>query len=124
MLHTAVIEAQVEDTLRLIEAQKQGESFDVLVGQTRTWADDGGVRMTDDELRGALTALQLMVRRAGLWGLPANFLQFAGEIAATLTVINRTRQLNADEEAAILRTLEALANGDNAKIADDEDDQP
>lgn len=109
MLHTEVIEASTTEVLRL---QATSETFDDLAIFYGRWANDGGVRMTDDELRGALTALALLWRRSGAWGLGTKFLEMLGETGALLTKVNRNRVLTASEEKQILEMLEAISQDD------------
>jgi len=111
LLHTEVVESAVREVLR---SQAGSPEFSQMADYYRGWANDGGVRVTDDELRGALTALALLWRRASAWGLGTKFLEMLGECGAFLTTINRSRELTADEEADILRYLEAMAD-DNEK---------
>lgn len=85
------------------------EVFHRMSQTVKEWAAEGGVRMTDDELRGALTALAMLWRRASACGLGSKFLEMLGESGAILTKINRDRELTADYEAAILQVLEAIA---------------
>lgn len=107
MIHVGVIESQVRDTL---VTHGDTEVFHRTVLTVKAWAGEGGVRMTDDELRGALTALGLLWSRAAVWGLGAGFLSMLGEAGAILTRVNRDRELTADEEADILRALEAMVD--------------
>lgn len=111
LLHTEVVESAVREVLR---SQAGSPEFSQMADYYRGWANDGGVRVTDDELRGALTALALLWIRASAWGLGTKFLEMLGESGAFLTTINRSRELTADEEADILRYLEAMAD-DNEK---------
>lgn len=106
MLHTDVVESATREVLR---TQAVNPEFANLVTFYTGWANDGGVRMDDAELRGALTALAMLWRRASAWGLGSKFLEMLGESGAILTKINRDRELTASEEAAILKVLEAIA---------------
>jgi len=106
MLHTDVVESATREVLR---TQAVNPEFANLVTFYTGWANDGGVRMDDAELRGALTALAMLWRRAPAWGLGSKFLEMLGESGAILTKINRDRELTASEEAAILQVLEAIA---------------
>lgn len=106
MLHTDVVESATREVLR---TQALDHSFSDLTAYYARWANDGGVRMDDAELRGALTALAILWRRASAWGLGSKFLEMLGESGAILTKINRDRELTADYEAAILQVLEAIA---------------
>mgnify|MGYP007090085590 CR=1 FL=1 len=110
MRHTRLIEAHSEETLRSVQ---QRSDYDALVTRTREWARDGGVTMTDDELRGALTALQWIYLRSGPqhYDMPVSICHLIGEAGATFLGMNRTRELTESERAQMEALFASLEDG-------------
>lgn len=110
MQHTRVIEEHAEATLQDVH---QMSTFDALVTRSRDWMATGGVGMTDEELRGALTALGMVYLRSSTWDMPVSIFQMIGEIGATVLGINRSREMSEAERMqmeALFASLEGRPN--------------
>lgn len=120
MQHTRLIESHAEDTLRNI---RQRSEYDALITATSEWAEAGGVTMTDDELRGALTALQWVYLRSGPnhYDMPVSIMHLIGEAGATFLGMNRTRELTLAERAEMEALFASIEDG-TFSVAEDVDD--